>query len=92
MVSDFRPSLYYVPIANVHHTDVEVIMSVCGFPPQQYSPEKDSLASSINVQATRPTASTGSAKLNEASRSVWGANVGLAAGTAAFVIGVLTIL
>lgn len=67
-------------------------MSVCGFPPQQYSPEKDSLASSIHVQATRPTANTGSAMLNGASRSIWGANVGLAAGAAGFAIGVLMML
>ncbi|EHK44856.1 hypothetical protein TRIATDRAFT_318430 [Trichoderma atroviride IMI 206040] len=72
-------------IANSQN-DVEVIMSVCGFPPQQYSPEKDSLASSIHVQATRPAANTGGAKLNGASRSIWGANVGLAAGAAGFVI------
>ncbi|KAM0451196.1 hypothetical protein ACHAPV_010040 [Trichoderma viride] len=78
-------------IANSQN-DVEVIMSVCGFPPQQYSPDKDSLASSIHVQATRPTANTGGAKLNEASRSNWAANVGLAAGATGFVIGVLTML
>lgn len=68
-------------------------MSVCGFPPQQYSPAKDSLASSIHVQAARPTsanANAGGAKLNAASRSIWG--VGLATGAAGFVIGVLTML
>ncbi|KAH8127027.1 hypothetical protein FP744_10007753 [Trichoderma asperellum] len=73
--------------------DVQVIMSVCGFPPQQYSPAKDSLASSIHVQAVRPTAANaGGAKLNAASRSIWGVNVGLATGAAGFVIGVLTML
>ncbi|KAL7918387.1 hypothetical protein ACQKWADRAFT_330851 [Trichoderma austrokoningii] len=72
--------------------DVEVIMSVCGFPPQQYSPEKDSLANSIHVQAARPTANIGNALLDKASRSVWGANAGLAAGAAGFVVGALGML
>jgi hypothetical protein len=68
-------------------------MSVCGFPQQQYSPDKDSLASNIHVQATIPTASAGGVNpINGASRSIWGANVGLAAGAAGFVIGVLTML
>ncbi|KAL6907246.1 hypothetical protein GGI43DRAFT_420964 [Trichoderma evansii] len=74
-------------------TDVQVIMSVCDFPPQQYSPDKDSLASSIHAQAVRPTAvNAEGVKLNKASRSIWGANVGLATGAAGFVIGVLTML
>lgn len=68
-------------------------MSVCGFPSQQYNPAKDNLASGIHVQASRPTAANfGGAKLNKASRSIWGANVGLATGAAGVVIGVLTML
>jgi hypothetical protein len=68
-------------------------MSVCGFPPQQYSPAKDSLASNIWVKATRPTAAyAGSAKLNGASRSTQITSVGPVIGVAGFVIGALTIL
>lgn len=93
MVSYIRSNLHHVLNANNScGSDVEVIVSVCGFPPQQYSPDKDSLASSIHVQAAKPTANTGGAKLNEASRSIWSANVGLAAGAAGFVIGVLMML
>lgn len=72
--------------------DVEVIMSVCGFPPQQYSPDKDSLASSIHVQATRPAVNTGGVKMSKAPRSIRGASIGVAASAAGFTIGVLTML
>lgn len=67
-------------------------MSVCGFAPQQYSPDKDSLASSIHVQATRPTANIGGVKMNKAPRSIRDANVGLMASAAGFVFSVLTML
>ncbi|KAK1246043.1 hypothetical protein MKX07_005112 [Trichoderma sp. CBMAI-0711] len=54
--------------------NMQVIMSVCGFPSQQYSPDKDKLASNIWVKATRPTAGV---KTNGASRSTRLASIGV---------------
>ncbi|TFB02661.1 hypothetical protein CCMA1212_005446 [Trichoderma ghanense] len=74
-------------VANTQN-NMEVIMSVCGFPPQQYSPDKDRLASNIWVKATRPTAGT---KANGASRSTRLAGIGVIVGVS-FTIGALMML
>ncbi|PTB73737.1 hypothetical protein M440DRAFT_1050632 [Trichoderma longibrachiatum ATCC 18648] len=68
--------------------NMEVIMSVCGFPSQQYSPDKDKLASNIWVKATRPTAGV---RTNGASRSTRFASRGVTLGVG-FTIAVLMML
>ncbi|PTB65668.1 hypothetical protein BBK36DRAFT_1121056 [Trichoderma citrinoviride] len=68
--------------------DMQVIMSVCGFPSQQYSPDKDKLASNIWVKATRPTAG---ATANGASRSTRCVSIGAIMGMG-FTIGALMML
>ncbi|KAL7948717.1 hypothetical protein V8C42DRAFT_227250 [Trichoderma barbatum] len=69
--------------------NMEVIMSVCDFPSQQYNPDKDSLASNILVKATRPTAASRS---NGASRSTQYVSVGSVFGAVCFTVGALMIL
>ncbi|KAL6863614.1 hypothetical protein J3F83DRAFT_197687 [Trichoderma novae-zelandiae] len=68
--------------------NMQVILSVCGFPSQQYSPDKDELASNIWVKATRPTTGV---KANGAPRSARFASMGAMMGTA-FAIGALMML
>ncbi|KAH6609835.1 hypothetical protein Trco_003181 [Trichoderma cornu-damae] len=80
-------------VANTQN-DMEIIMSVCGFPPQQYDPGKDILAANIWVKASRPTAEwAGSAKMSRASRSTRVASVGPVMGVAVgFGVGALMML
>ncbi|KAL7955788.1 hypothetical protein V8C34DRAFT_326925 [Trichoderma compactum] len=69
--------------------NMDVIMSVCQFSPQQYSPDKDSLASNIWVKATRPTTTSRS---NEASRSTRFISLGSVFGAAGFALAALMML
>ncbi|KAL6798264.1 hypothetical protein J3E68DRAFT_283066 [Trichoderma sp. SZMC 28012] len=69
--------------------NMDVIMSVCQFSPQQYSPDKDSLASNIWVKATRPTATNMS---NAAPRSTRFISLGSVFGAAGFAVATLMIL
>ncbi|EHK26970.1 uncharacterized protein TRIVIDRAFT_217577 [Trichoderma virens Gv29-8] len=69
--------------------DMEVIMSVCDFPPQQYSPDKDSLASNIWVKAARPTATS---KSNGASQPTGSVSMGSMFGAVSFAIAALMML
>ncbi|KAL7936400.1 hypothetical protein V8C35DRAFT_295393 [Trichoderma chlorosporum] len=69
--------------------DMEFIMSVCAFPPQQYSPDMDTLASNIWVKATRPTATS---RLNGAPRSTHFVSLELVFATMSFAIVAVMIL
>ncbi|KAL7811647.1 hypothetical protein V8C26DRAFT_408578 [Trichoderma gracile] len=68
--------------------NMQVIMSVCGFPSQQNSPDKDKLASNIWVKAARPTAGV---KANGALKSTRLASMGVIVGLGV-TIGVLMML
>ncbi|KAL7914107.1 hypothetical protein GGI35DRAFT_439455 [Trichoderma velutinum] len=69
--------------------NMDVIMSVCHFSRQQYSPDKDSLASNIWVKATRPTATSRS---NGASRSTQFVSLGSVCSAVGFTIAALMML
>ncbi|KAK0766369.1 hypothetical protein N5P37_000090 [Trichoderma harzianum] len=69
--------------------NMDVIMSVCQFSPQQYSPDKDSLASNIWVKATRPTATSMS---NAAPRSTRFISLSSVFGAAGFAVATLMML